>query len=205
MTKVLKAISLLFISIIFNGCFGLFSSSCDDTLEGSYYTPYYDKMEQKDYEFFEYIALRDFYKSNFYNSLKTVNIIAVSDSLITPHTLKVDLAQIDNKIFASLRKTGKFRYSRSLNGGISKAETLLKEARKARENEEFKQDGAIEKDNLLVPKYAYASNLTSKCYGWGYGTNKRCLFLYVAEIVDLTTGEVVWNFSGELTKGHRDY
>lgn len=205
MTKLLKIISALAMAVTFNGCFELFNFSSGDELEGSYYTPYYDKLEQRDYTFFEYIALRDFCKSDFYKNLKGVNIIAISDSLITPHTNKVDLAQIDNKIFASLRKTGKFRYSRSLNGGISKAEVLLKEARKARENEEFKQDGVIEKDNLLIPKYAYASNLTAKCYGFGYGTNKRCLYLYVAEIVDLTTGEVVWNFSGELTKGYRDY
>lgn len=164
----------------------------------SVYSKYPSRLEAEDIAYLSKTAFLDLTSSSFYSSINDRIIVAFSDFTTSNYRMKEDIEQISSKLIEFFRETKKLAITRSMGGNGVYTERLLKTVRTARNNDEYKQDSVVERENQLSAQYALRANLNVK--NLNERNERKSLYLFALEMIDLSSGIIVWNKTVEITK-----
>ncbi|MGX2984452.1 hypothetical protein ACWIWK_03115 [Helicobacter sp. 23-1048] len=133
----------------------------------------------------------------FVKKLKSQKVIAISD-IENATGEKIDIDSLMTRFKNALSDEEKFVFSRAIAGSGSKIDTLLKDSRNLRNNEEFNQYTTKEKGELLAPDYSLSGKITKRTKP--KGKNALVEYEFLLSLVDLSTGVEVWNNIAKVSK-----
>ena len=133
----------------------------------------------------------------FVKKLKSQKVIAISD-IQNATGEKIDIDSLMARFKNALSDEEKFVFSRAIAGSGGKIDTLLKDSRSLRNNEEFNQYTTKEKGELLAPDYSLSGKITKRTKP--KGKNALVEYEFLLSLIDLSTGVEVWNNIAKVSK-----
>lgn len=133
----------------------------------------------------------------FVKKLKSQKVIAISD-IQNATGEKIDIDSLMARFKNALSDEEKFVFSRAIAGSGGKIDTLLKDSRNLRNNEEFNQYTTKEKGELLAPDYSLSGKITKRTKP--KGKNALVEYEFLLSLIDLSTGVEVWNNIAKVSK-----
>lgn len=133
----------------------------------------------------------------FVKKIKSPKVIAISD-IENATGEKIDINSLMARFKNALSDEDKFVFSRAIAGSGGKVDTLLKDSRNLRNNEEFSQYTTKEKGELLAPDYSLLGKITKRTKP--KGKNVLVEYEFLLSLIDLSTGVEVWNNIAKVSK-----
>ena len=111
----------------------------------------------------------------------------------------VDVEQLSRKITRNMRNSGKFKLSLAISGTGTSSDKMIDSVRKqTRGNEEFDQYSVIEKGQLKGAQLSLSGKIWQK--NVKVNGKQRTDYFFLLTLVDLATGEVVWDDEANIIK-----
>lgn len=136
--------------------------------------------------------------SGYVKSIKQPKVLVISD-IINDTMQNVDVEQLSRKVTRDMRNSGKFKLSLALSGTGTSGDRMIDSVRaKTRGNEEFDQYSVIEKGQLKGAQLSLSGKIWQK--NVKVNGKQRTDYFFLLTLVDLATGEVVWDDEANIIK-----
>ncbi|MGI0406248.1 penicillin-binding protein activator LpoB [Helicobacter himalayensis] len=186
--------SLLFGAMILGLSVGFFSG-CGDQPE------YIDTADSKsyasmglDYHDIESVvekSVSSLLESAYVRSIKQPKVLVISD-IVNDTMQTIDVEQLSRKVTRDMRNSGKFKLSLALAGTGAQQDKMVDKVRSAtRNNDEYDQYSTIEKGQLKGAQLSLSGKIWQK--NVKVGSKQRTDYFFLLTLLDLATGEVVWD------------
>ncbi|WP_066388015.1 penicillin-binding protein activator LpoB [Helicobacter himalayensis] len=186
--------SLLFGAMVLGLSVGFFSG-CGDQPE------YIDTADSKsyasmglDYHDIESVvekSVSSLLESTYVRSIKQPKVLVISD-IVNDTMQTIDVEQLSRKVTRDMRNSGKFKLSLALAGTGAQQDKMVDKVRSAtRNNDEYDQYSTIEKGQLKGAQLSLSGKIWQK--NVKVGGKQRTDYFFLLTLLDLATGEVVWD------------
>ncbi len=136
--------------------------------------------------------------SGYVQNIKQPKVLVISD-IINDTMQNVDVEQLSRKITRNMRNSGKFKLSLAISGTGTSSDKMIDSVRKqTRGNEEFNQYSVIEKGQLQGAGLSLSGKIWQK--NVKVNGKQRTDYFFLLTLVDLATGEVVWDDEANIIK-----
>lgn len=136
--------------------------------------------------------------SGYVQNIKQPKVLVISD-IINDTMQNVDVEQLSRKITRNMRNSGKFKLSLAISGTGTSSDKMIDSVRKqTRGNEEFDQYSVIEKGQLKGAQLSLSGKIWQK--NVKVNGKQRTDYFFLLTLVDLATGEVVWDDEANIIK-----
>ncbi|MFC3868376.1 penicillin-binding protein activator LpoB [Helicobacter equorum] len=136
--------------------------------------------------------------SGYVQNIKQPKVLVISD-IINDTMQNVDVEQLSRKITRNMRNSGKFKLSLAISGTGTSGDKMIDSVRKqTRGNEEFDQYSVIEKGQLKGAQLSLSGKIWQK--NIKVNGKQRTDYFFLLTLVDLATGEVVWDDEANIIK-----
>lgn len=136
--------------------------------------------------------------SGYVKNIKQPKVLVISD-VINDTMQNIDVEQLSRKITRDMRNSGKFKLSIAMSGSGTSTDKMIDSVRaKTRGNDEFDQYTVIEKGQLKGAQLSLSGKIWQK--NVKVGGKQRTDYFFLLTLVDLATGEVVWDDEANIIK-----
>lgn len=136
--------------------------------------------------------------SGYVQAIKQPKVLVISD-IINDTMQNVDVEQLSRKVTRDMRNSGKFKLSLAISGSGTSGDKMIDSVRaKTRGNDEFDQYSVIEKGQLKGAQLSLSGKIWQK--NVTVSGKQRTDYFFLLTLVDLATGEVVWDDEANIIK-----
>ncbi|RDU53707.1 penicillin-binding protein activator LpoB [Helicobacter sp. MIT 00-7814] len=173
---------------------GLFSGCGDqpeyiDTADSKSYTSM--GLDYHDIEAVVQKSVSSLLESGYVRGIKQPKVLVISD-IVNDTMQTIDVEQLSRKVTRDMRNSGKFKLSLALAGTGAQQDKMVDKVRSAtRGNEEYDQYSTIEKGQLKGAQLSLSGKIWQK--NVKVGGKQRTDYFFLLTLLDLATGEVVWD------------
>lgn len=186
--------SLLFGAMVLGLSMWLFSGCGDqpeyiDTADSRSYTSM--GLDYHDIESVVEKSVSSLLESAYVRSIKQPKVLVISD-IVNDTMQTIDVEQLSRKVTRDMRNSGKFKLSLALAGTGAQQDKMVDKVRSAtRNNDEYDQYTTIEKGQLKGAQLSLSGKIWQK--NVKVGGKQRTDYFFLLTLLDLATGEVVWD------------
>lgn len=127
-------------------------------------------------------------------------ILAISD-FVNDTQDDIDLEVLSRKFVSKILDNDIFMPTNVIAGNASTTDSMLKNTRKLRENDDFNENSIIQKKNLLSPNYSLSGRVVQRIKN--VGKKERLDYDFLFTITDIKTGLVVWDNIVSISKNKK--
>lgn len=173
---------------------GLFSGCGDqpeyiDTADSKSYTSM--GLDYHDIESVVQKSVSSLLDSAYVRGIKQPKVLVISD-IVNDTMQTIDVEQLSRKVTRDMRNSGKFKLSLALAGTGAQQDKMVDKVRSAtRNNDEYDQYSTIEKGQLKGAQLSLSGKIWQK--NVKVGGKQRTDYFFLLTLLDLATGEVVWD------------
>ena len=195
-SKILQYLSLILMIFVFISC----ASNAKYITKSSQYTSY--GIDYHDIEKMVDDNVKSFLKSDFIKDLTRENfgnkkVLAISDIQNTTNE-NVDVELLSRKFVRKIRNFKKFTLTNAISGSGNTTDSMIKNSRKLRNDEEFNQLTTQQKNNLISPDYSLSGKISQRVTP--IRKDLRIDYQFLLTLTDLKTGTVVWDNEKVISK-----
>lgn len=186
--------SLLIGTIALSLSMGLFSGCGDqpeyvDTADSKSYVSM--GLDYHDIESVVQKSVSSLLESAYVRGIKQPKVLVISD-IVNDTMQTIDVEQLSRKMTRDMRNSGKFKLSLALAGTGAQQDKMVDKVRSAtRGNDEYDQYSTIEKGQLKGAQLSLSGKIWQK--NVKVGGKQRVDYFFLLTLLDLATGEVVWD------------
>lgn len=187
-TKLYTLCLSLLVSFVFISCASNAKYITDSSKYTSYGIDYHDIEKMVDNN------AKSLLKSDFIKDLtlksQDKKILAISD-IQNDTNENIDMELLSRKFVRKIRDSKKFILTNAIAGSGNSTDSMIRNSRKLRDDEEFNQHTTQQKGNLISPNYSLSGKISQRVTR--IRNDIRIDYQFLLTLTDLKTGTVVWD------------
>ena len=185
--KITQLLLLLLAGFIFISCASNATYIKDSAKYTSYGIDYHDIEKMVDNN------AKSLLKSDFVKDLtqsQSKKVLAISD-IQNDTNQSIDMELLSRKFVCKIRDSKKFILTNAISGNANSIDSMIRDSRGLRNDEEFNQHTTQQKGNLISPNYSLSGKISQRVTR--IKNDMRIDYQFLLTLTDLKTGTVVWD------------